>query len=63
LTTLKQTYTSFEVIMKKDWFVPDDIANKSDIFLPLIENGVIDCQKKYGKWLWSTYIYRALNKD
>jgi ribosomal protein L11 methylase PrmA len=63
LETLGHTYSSFEIIMKKDWFVPDEIVNKPDIFKPLLEDGVIDCKKKYGKWLWSTYIYKASNKD
>lgn len=60
---LKKTYSSFELIIKKDWFVPDQIANKTDIFMPMIKDGIIDCQKKYGKWIWSTYIYKAVNKD
>lgn len=63
IETLKKTYSSFELIIKKDWFVPDQIANKTDIFMPMIKDGIIDCQKKYGKWIWSTYIYKAVNKD
>ena len=31
--------------MKKDWFISDRIANNADIFIPLIENETIYCQK------------------
>lgn len=63
IETLKKTYFSFELIVKKDWFVPDQIVNKTDVFMPMIEEEIIDCQKKYGKWIWSTYIYKAVKKD
>lgn len=59
IQTLKKTYSSYELIIKKDWFLPDKIADKIDILMSLIDDGLIRCQKKFGKWIWSTYIYRA----
>ncbi|MFC1576162.1 methyltransferase [Candidatus Omnitrophota bacterium] len=59
LQALKKTYSSHEMLAKKDWFLPDRMAEKTDILTPLINDGSINCQKKYGKWIWSTYIYRA----
>ncbi|MFC1718687.1 methyltransferase [Candidatus Poribacteria bacterium] len=59
LQILKKTYPFHELIIKKDWFLPDEIANRIDILMPLMNDGSIRCQKKYGKWIWSTYVYRA----
>ncbi|MBU1932054.1 methyltransferase [Patescibacteria group bacterium] len=56
---LKNTYSSYELIVKKDWFLPDQIANNTDVLMSLINDGTIKCQKKYGRWIWSTYIYKA----
>lgn len=61
LQILKKTYSSYELIIKKDWFLPDKMADRTDILMPLIDDGSIKCQKKFGKWIWSTYIYRANN--
>lgn len=60
LRTLKETYTNFELILKKDWFVPEEIA-QSEIFLSLNKRGLIQCHRKYGRWLWSTSVYQAIN--
>ncbi len=61
LRILKMTYPFHELIVKKDWFLPDEVANKTDILIPLINDGSIKCQKKFGKWIWSTYVYMATN--
>jgi methylase of polypeptide subunit release factors len=61
LDMLRSTYSSYELIAKKDWFLPDEIANKTDTLASLINNGFIRCQKKFGKWIWSTCIYKASN--
>lgn len=60
MQALKRTYSSYELILKKDWFLSDQIAAKTDILMPLINDGLIKCQKKFGKWIWSTYIYKAI---
>lgn len=59
LRVLKKTYRSYEMLAKKNWFMPDTIAERTDILLPLINEGSISCQKKYGKWIWSTSAYKA----
>jgi len=59
LEVLTATYPSHEVLAKKDWFLPDAIAARQDVLIPLINNGSIKCQKKYGKWIWHTRIYKA----
>lgn len=59
LEALKATYPSYEVLAKKDWFLPDAIAERQDILTPLINEGSIKCRKKYGKWIWHTHIYKA----
>lgn len=63
IQTLNDIYGSCDLVVKKDWFLPDEIANRTDILLPLIDLGLIRCQKKFGKWIWSTYIYRAINRN
>lgn len=59
LQALNEFYPSYEVLARKDWFLPDAIAQRQDILMPLINDGSIKCQKKYGKWLWYTHIYKA----
>lgn len=59
LETLRTTYSSYEILAKRDWFLPDEMAAKQDILMPLINDGSIKCQKKYGKWTWHTHIYKA----
>lgn len=59
LDTLKSTYTSYALVAKRDWFLPESIATRQDILMPLINDGSIKCQKKYGKWIWQTHIYKA----
>jgi len=61
LRIVKRIFSSCALIMKRDWFLPDEIINRADILMPLINDGSIRCQKKFGKWIWSTYIYKASN--
>ncbi len=61
LGTLRNTYTRYSMITKKDWFLPEEIESRSDVWLPLLQEGAIRCQKKYGKWIWSTSVYGAHN--
>lgn len=61
LRLLKETYTSYTLIAKQDWFLPDGIASRPEIFIPLIDDGSIRCERKYGKWIWSTCIYSVHN--
>jgi precorrin-6B methylase 2 len=56
---LNRFFPFHEILAKKDWFLPDSIAERQDILLPLIEDGSVSCDKKYGKWIWHTHIYRA----
>ena len=61
LQAVKKTYSSYEQVIKKDWFLPEEITSKIGVLMPLINDGSIKCEKKFGKWLWSTYIFRAHN--
>lgn len=59
LKTLNSSYPSNEIVIKKDWFLPDGISGRQDVLMPLIDDGSIKCLKKYGKWIWHTHIYKA----
>ncbi|MBU0881531.1 MAG: hypothetical protein KKE81_04970, partial [Candidatus Omnitrophica bacterium] len=59
IQSLRGAYSSYEIIAKKDWFLPDAMAARQDILMPLINDGSIICHKKYGKWIWYTHIYKA----
>lgn len=59
IDAVKRSFSSYEIIAKRDWFLPDEIASRQDIILPLINDGIIKCRKKYGKWIWYTHIYKA----
>lgn len=60
LEALEATYASYEVVTKRNWFLPEEIAARTDILMPLLEDGSIACEKKFGRWIWSTSIYRAV---
>lgn len=60
LEALDATYASYEVVAKRDWFLPEAIAKRTDVLVPLIEDGSIACERKFGRWIWSTSIYRAV---
>jgi len=51
----------FDVVQlaEKEWFLPKETAEKIDQIMPLIEDGTIKCQSKFGAWIWSTKIYMA----
>jgi release factor glutamine methyltransferase len=59
LQFVKQRYSYCELILKKDWFLPDSLSERMDILTPLMEDGAIRCEKKFGRWIWTTYIYRT----
>ena len=61
LGALKENYSSYELLLEKEWFLPDEIASRSELLMSLLNDGAISCQKKFGKWIWSTRIYRANN--
>lgn len=59
IQALKQAFSSFTLVLKKDWFLPKEIEVRDDILTPLINEGSINCVKKFGRWIWSTSVYRA----
>lgn len=61
LQTVRTTYGSFEVLMKRDWFLPVEIASHVEVVQSLVRDGSIRCENKFGKWIWSTTIYKATN--
>ena len=59
IKALNEFFPCHEILLKKDWFLPDEMGGRTDILLPLIKGGSISCQKKYGKWIWHTHVYKA----
>lgn len=56
---LGSMYSQYELVLKKDWFLPDNIASHSKIIESLCADGSIRCDKRFGKWIWTTSIYKA----
>ena len=60
LRALEAASVRYEILAKRDWFLPETIAARQDVLIPLINDGSIVCRKKYGKWIWHTHIYKAI---
>lgn len=63
LQMVRTTYGSYEVLMKRDWFLPDEIASHTEVVQSLVRDGSIRCENKFGKWIWTTSIYKVTNEQ
>lgn len=59
LECAKSVFSRVELVAKRDWFVPDAILKHEALFKSLMADGAINCEHKFGRWLWTTYIYSA----
>lgn len=55
----KERYSYCELVLKRDWFLPEVLSQRVDVLMPLLESGIIRCEKKFGRWIWTTCIYQA----
>ena len=61
LQEASQRFVHHELILKQDWFVPDDLLQHKDLLMDLMADGSIRCEEKFGRLMWSTSVYRAWN--
>lgn len=59
LDALHDTYESCTMIMQKNWFLPDPIAREEKLVRSLMAEKAIRCEEKFGKFIWTTTIYKA----
>jgi len=59
LEVAKQSFSNIEMLAEQEWFLPPEITENIDILLPLIDEKIIRCEKKFGAWIWSTKMYVA----
>ncbi len=59
LNAAKKNFSKVEQLLEKEWFLPKMAIEKIDTILPLIEDGTIECKKKFGAWTWTTKIFMA----
>lgn len=61
LNTAKNYFNNVELVLKKDWPLPEDMLAEKKKLEKLKSNGHIDFQEKFGLLVASTSIYKAYN--
>ncbi|MSP97721.1 MAG: methyltransferase domain-containing protein [Betaproteobacteria bacterium] len=59
LECARSVFSQVELVLKRDWFVPEEILKHESLFKLLMADGAISCEHKFGRWLWTTYVYSA----
>lgn len=54
-------FSQVSLIGEQVWFLPEEMLKHFDIIAPLVEQGLIRLEQKFGSWLWTTKIYKAMS--
>ena len=61
LSVAEENFSSVCLLREKEWFLPEEMVKKIESIKPLMDQKVIQCQEKFGLWIWSTKVYCASN--
>lgn len=56
-----ENFSSVELLVERQWVLPESICGRPALLSKLIEDGVINCVKKFGKHIWWTRVFVARN--
>jgi SAM-dependent methyltransferase len=56
-----KNFMSVELLVERQWILPKSISDRAALVSKLIEEGVINCVKKFGKYIWWTKVFAARN--
>ena len=54
-----ERFSSVEVVLDRQWVLPESICANPAVLSKLIEDGVVSCVRKFGKYIWWTKIFAA----
>lgn len=54
-------FAQVDLLLERQWVLPDSIASKTAVLSELIGDGMITCVKKFGKIIWWTKVFAARN--
>lgn len=57
----QERFAEVELLLERQWVLPDSIASKTAVLSELIGDGMISCVKKFGKIIWWTRVFAARN--
>ncbi|HBQ37454.1 MAG TPA: hypothetical protein DD714_00320 [Candidatus Omnitrophica bacterium] len=63
LETAHRVFADLTLLAERTWFLPEELAQRTDILDPLQAAGFIQLEYKFGAWLWRTRLYRATTAD
>lgn len=59
LRAAESSFAEVTQVAEQSWFLPEELSSRLDRLRPLMEEGLIRLEHRFGSWLWSTRIYRA----
>ena len=54
-------FSQVSLVGEQVWFIPEEMLRHFDIIKPLLDQGLIRLEQKFGSWLWTTKIYKAMS--
>ena len=61
LETARARFREVSLVAEQSWFLPEELLKHWDLLEQLMKQQTIRLEQKFGRWLWSTQIYRAGN--
>lgn len=52
-------FRDLSLVSEQLWFLPEQLEKNFERLKPLLQEGIIRVEQKFGRWLWSTKIYKA----
>ena len=59
LAVAENRFERVEMIAEKEWFLPSEMMAHLSVIKPLVDDGTIACEYKFGAWIWKTKIFCA----
>ena len=59
LREARRHFRSLSLVADQLWFLPEQLERNFERLEPLLREGAIRLEQKFGRWLWSTKIYKA----
>jgi len=61
LKAARARFREVSLVAEQSWFLPEELLKHWDLLEQLQGQGIIRLEQKFGRWLWSTQIYKAGN--
>jgi len=61
IRSAREGFSHVELLLEKQWVLPESICSQTGLLSELMNEGVINYVKKFGKYIWWTKIFAAWN--